>query len=125
MEEAKNLKLVNVAENLLYLLKDNLGTLIVTGKGNAFNGHKIVYCNLILNVNEEEEEEKPKQLPVQNVDIVTTVIPRGKAVQHKISISRLHSRWGPDTGKQSKISSSRLHSRWGPDTGKQSSNGLY
>ena len=62
LEEAKDLNLVNVAENLLYLLKDNLGTLIVTGKGNAFNGHKIVYCNLILNVN-EEEEEKPKQLP--------------------------------------------------------------
>ena len=75
LEEAKNSNHVDVSENLLYLLKDNLGTLIVTGKGNAFNGHKIVYCNLILNVNEEEEEEKPKQLPVQNVDTVTPVIP--------------------------------------------------
>ena len=62
LEEAKNLKLVNVAENLLYLLKDNLGTLIVTGKGNAFNGHKIVYCDLILNVNEEEEENQNSYL---------------------------------------------------------------
>ena len=61
LEEAKNLKLVNVAENLLYLLKDNLGTLIVTGKGNAFNGHKIVYCKFLLN-GKEEEEEKPKHL---------------------------------------------------------------
>ena len=75
LEEAKDLNLINVAENLLYLLKDNLGTLIVTGKGNAFNGHKIVYCKFLLN-GKEEEEEKPKQLPVQNVDTVTPVIPR-------------------------------------------------
>ena len=80
LEAAKDSNLVDVAENLLYLPEENLGTLIVTGKGNAFNGHKIVYCKLLLNGKEEEEE---KQFPVQNVDIVTPVIPREDLLPYK------------------------------------------
>ena len=57
LEEARNSNLVHVAENLLYLPRENLATLIVTGKGNAFNGHRQVYCKLLLNVKEEDQEK--------------------------------------------------------------------
>ena len=80
LEQAKDANLIDVSENLLYLLKDNLATLIVTGKGNAFNGHRQVYCKLILNVKEEEEE---KQFPVENTDIVTPFIPREDLLPYK------------------------------------------
>ena len=80
LEEARNSNLVHVAENLLYLPRENLATLIVTGKGNAFNGHRQVYCKLLLNVKEEEQE---KQFPVHNVDIVTPVIPREDLLPYK------------------------------------------
>ena len=75
LQEAEDLNLVNVAENLLYLPQGNLGCLTITGQGNAFNGHRIVYCQVTLN-SKQEEEEKPKELPVENVDTVTPVIPR-------------------------------------------------
>ena len=42
LQEAEDLNLVNVAENLLYLPEENLGTLIVTGKGDYFNGKRSV-----------------------------------------------------------------------------------
>ena len=77
LQEAEDLNLVNVAENLLYLPQGNLGYLTITGKGDYFNGKRSVYCQLTLNVKEEqEEEEKMEELPVDNVDTVTPVIPR-------------------------------------------------
>ena len=57
LEAAKDSNHVDVAENLLYLPKEDLGTLIVTGKGNAFNGHRQVYCKLLLNGKEKEEKK--------------------------------------------------------------------
>merc|ERR1712105_584030 len=54
LEAAINSNHVDVAEKLLYLPRENLGTLIVTGKGNAFNGHRQVYCKLLLNGKEKE-----------------------------------------------------------------------
>ena len=77
LQEAEDLNLVNVAENLLYLPQGNLGYLTITGKGDYFNGKRSVYCQLTLNVKEEqEEEEKMEELPIDNVDTVTPVIPR-------------------------------------------------
>ena len=100
LEEARDSNLVHVAENLLYLPRENLATLIVTGKGNAFNGHRQVYCKLLLNVKEEEQE---KQFPVQNEDIVTPVIPRENLLPYQdylnitsLPIGSVHNvdRWG-------------------------------
>ena len=77
LQEAEDLNLVNVAENLLYLPQGNLGYLTITGKGDYFNGKRSVYCQLTLNVKEEqEEEEKMEEKPVDNADTVTPVIPR-------------------------------------------------
>ena len=80
LEAAKDSNHVDVGENLLYLPKEDLGTLIVTGKGNAFNGHRQVYCKLLLNGKEKEEK---KQFPIHNVDIVTPVIPREDLLPYK------------------------------------------
>ena len=75
LQEAEDLNLVNVAENLLYLQQRNLGCLTITGKGDYFNGKRSVYCQLTLNVKEEQEEEMEEK-PVDNVDTVTPVIPQ-------------------------------------------------
>ena len=56
LQEAEDLNLIDVAENLLYLQKDNLGTLKITEQNCNMYGNKTVYYNLILNVKEEEEE---------------------------------------------------------------------
>ena len=41
----------------------------------------MVYCNITLNT--RKGEEKPKQLPVENIDIVTPVIPRENLLPYK------------------------------------------
>ena len=81
LEEAENAKTMDLADNFLYLQHDNLGVLEITGYGYTPNRHKMVYCNITLNP--RKSEEKPKQLPVQNIDIVTPVIPRENLLQYK------------------------------------------
>ena len=72
---------MDLADNFLYLQHDNLGVLEITGYGYTPNRNKMVYCNITLNT--RKGEEKPKQLPVENIDIVTPVIPRENLLQYK------------------------------------------
>ena len=81
LEEAENAKTMDLADNFLYLQHDNLGVLEITGYGYTPNRNKMVYCNITLNT--REGEEKPKQLPVQNIDIGTPVIPRENLLPYK------------------------------------------
>ena len=48
LQEAEDLNLVNVAENLLYLPQGNLGSLHITGQDFNNHGNKTVYCKLTL-----------------------------------------------------------------------------
>ena len=81
LEEAENAKTMDLADNFLYLQHDNLGVLEITGYGYTPNRNKMVYCNITLNT--RKGEEKPKQLPVENIDIVTPVIPRENLLPYK------------------------------------------
>ena len=72
---------MDLADNFLYLQHDNLGVLKITGYGYTPNRNKMVYCNITLNT--RKGEEKPKHLPVQNIDIVLPVIPRENLLQYK------------------------------------------
>ena len=81
LEEAENAKTMDLADNFLYLQHDNLGVLEITGYGYTPNRNKMVYCNITLNT--RKGEEKPKQLPVENIDIVTPVIPRENLLAYR------------------------------------------
>ena len=81
LEEAENAKTMDLADNFLYLQHDDLGVLEITGYGYTPNRNKMVYCNITLNT--RKGEEKPKQLPVENIDIVTPVIPRENLLPYK------------------------------------------
>ena len=81
LEEAENAKTMDLADNFLYLQHDNLGVLEITGYGYTPNRNKMIYCNITLNT--RKSVEKPKQLPVQNIDIVTPVILRENVLLYK------------------------------------------
>merc|ERR1711867_156536 len=81
LEEAEKAKTMDLADNFLYLQHDNLGVLEITGYGYTPNRNKMVYCNITLNT--RKGEEKPKQLPVQNKDTVTHIIPRENLLPYK------------------------------------------
>jgi len=67
LQEAEDLKLLDVDDIYLSLRNKKLGSLIITGKGTNFTGHKTVFCELSLN-NKEGTESIQKREPNKEVD---------------------------------------------------------
>ena len=57
LHEAEDGKIVDEYETFIYLSKNYLGHLNITGHGNIFSGRKTVYCKLILNTKEDNEKK--------------------------------------------------------------------
>lgn len=73
LQEAEDAKALDVDGDFLYISKEDIGHLNITGQGNTFNGQRIVYCKLTINRKEDEKEEEIK---VVEEDINTLKIPR-------------------------------------------------
>ena len=84
LQEAENLKLLDVDDIYLSLRNEKLGSLIITGKGTNFTGHKTVFCQLSLN-SKEETEIIQKREPNKEVDEIclAPIIPREHLLNYR------------------------------------------
>ena len=69
LQEAEDAKAIDVDGDFLYISKEDLGHLNITGQGNTFNGHRIVYCKLALNTKEDEKERETKMVEEATVNL--------------------------------------------------------
>ena len=84
LQEAEDLKLLNVNGIYLSLSNKKLGSLIVTGKGSNVYGHTTIFCQLILNPREATDVT---QIPKISEEVVendlTQIIPRENLLNYR------------------------------------------
>jgi translation initiation factor 2 beta subunit (eIF-2beta)/eIF-5 len=84
LQEAEDLKLIDVDDIYLSLRNKKLGSLRITGKGDNIHGRATIFCQLTLNPKEETERtqiKKPSEEVVENYQ--TQIIPRENLLNYR------------------------------------------
>ena len=84
LQEAEDLKLLDVNDIYLSLRNKKLGYLRITGKGNNMYGRETVFCKLALNAKEETKNNLPIKKIVKCVEnVATPIIPRENLLNYR------------------------------------------